>query len=595
MLIQIDRSQIQDGEVIAAHLAAAIIVAGKIAVGAIDAANLFAAGVVDSAALGADAVIAGKIAAGAIDASDLFGAGVVGTDALGADAVTGAKVADNAIDSEHVTAGAIDGAHLSTDAKTTVLASKKVIQLVASADFADPDAQTVNVGPGQAGNAEFAFDTVAGVIADGSASGVSVLLETAAGEAGSPDKFNTNSTKVWGGQFGKYACQVFDGDGQQVLDANGRVVWGIITATSRATDGTYTLRFYSDEWPNSGEVALAAPYTMAAAFSLAYPKVVGVDTLAIDALRSDTLKLSKYAAGILGASIGSAELEDGAVIEAKIGAGAVTADKIGADAITGAKVADNAIDSEHVTAGAIDAAHIAAAAGIEESKLADLGKEGASDLLTNIARRHAESLNIDATYGAVIMASDTSAEGKVTALAAPGMAIRVQTGGVAYGPTGRRIVVPTSVNLAISAADGANTRYDCVVVNAAGALAVRDGTPDAAPALPALTGGDVLLAVVKVVANEDAIEAASIFDHRRTANPQKQDYSWDATTATVYDLPRRAVGRVSPFRNGARIQRAAVPATVDEFIVSNPIEANGSRITLGAAPSSCHVQIDYRG
>jgi hypothetical protein len=603
--IQIDRTQIQAGEVISSHLEANIITAGKIAAGAIDASNLFAAGVVDSDALGADAVVAGKIAAGAIDASDLFAAGVVDNAALGADAVDGSKIADDAVDSEHVTDGAIDGAHLSTDAKTTVLGSKKVIQLVTSTDFSNPDAATVVIS-GFPYTTEFPFSTTAGVIGDGSVTGIPVLLELTAGNSGQSHGFNTNSNKVWGGNAGRYSAQVFGTDGSEIVDGDGKRVWAVITASARTTGGTCTIRFYSDEWPSAGgEVVLAAPYTMAQAYFLAYPVVTDLNAMAIDAFRGDTIKLSKSAAGLLGGSIGTAELEDGAVTEAKLDDGAVTTDKLGDNAVTEAKILDSSISSAKINDsavtqgkiadGAITNAKVAADADIAESKLADLGKEGASDLLTNIARRHAEGLNIDAAYGAVIMASDTSAEGKVAALAAPDMAVRVQTGGVAYGPTGKRIVIPTSASLAIGAADGSNARYDCVVVNASGALAVRPGTANVAPSLPALTAGDVLLGVVKVAANVTDIQAADIFDHRRTANAKKQDYSWAASTATVYDLPRRAVGRVSPFRNGSRIVRASSPATADEFALTDPIESNGSRVTLGAAPSSCHVQIDYMG
>ena len=533
LLIQIDRTQIQAGEVLSSHLADGVVVSGKIDVGAIDASNLFGAGVVDNTALGADAV-------------------------------DGTKIADNAVDSEHIASGAIDDAHLSSGAKAGVLASKRVIQLVASADLSNPNAATVAI-QGAPESTEFAFATTAGVLGDGSVTGIPVLLETAAGNSVGPHGFNTNSNKIYGGEAGRYSAQVFDLDGTEIVDGNGNRVWAIVTTSARTTGGSYTIRFYADEWSTgAGEIALAAPYTMAQQYQLAYPVIVDLSTMSIDSFRSDTIKLSKSAAGILGGSIGTDELENGAVTTDKFADAAVTADKIDDGAVTSGKLASGAVDEVALDAG--------------------------------VVLSRAELANLDASYGGVVMASDTSSEGKVTALAAPGMAVRVQTGGVGYTPQGGRIAIPTSASLTIGDADADDARYDAVVCTAAGALAVRAGTADPSPVLPGLTAGDVLLGVVKVAAAVTDIQAGAIFDHRRTANPRKQDISWDATQATTYDLPRRALGRVSPFRNGSRIVRATSPATADEFAVSNPPESNGSRITLGAAPTlASHVQIDYAG
>ena len=119
-----------------------------LALGAIDNANMFSAGVVDASALGADSVNGSKIAdsavdsehislgavdadhlagsipvsklsdylsAGAISNSDMFGTAVVPNTALQNDSVNGSKIADLAVDSEHISLGAIDAGHLSND------------------------------------------------------------------------------------------------------------------------------------------------------------------------------------------------------------------------------------------------------------------------------------------------------------------------------------------------------------------------------------------------------------------------------------------------------------------------------------------------
>jgi hypothetical protein len=97
-------------------------------VGSIDAANLFAAGVVDAAAigtgavgsaeLGTDSVIAGKIADGAIDAAALFAAGVVDAAAIATNAVGSAELADNAVDTNAIANVAVTTGKIADDAVT---------------------------------------------------------------------------------------------------------------------------------------------------------------------------------------------------------------------------------------------------------------------------------------------------------------------------------------------------------------------------------------------------------------------------------------------------------------------------------------------
>lgn len=73
-----------------------------------------------------------------------------------------------------------------------------------------------------------------------------------------------------------------------------------------------------------------------------------------------------------------------------------------------------------------------------------------------------------------------------------------------------------AADVTITAADATNPRIDLIVVTSAGALAVRAGTPAAAPKPPARTANDVVIASVYVPANDTAIATTQIKDRRVT-------------------------------------------------------------------------------
>ena len=567
------------------------------------------------------------------------------------------------IDRSQIQNGEVIGDHLATDAKSAVLASKNLIEMRVSADLSDPDANNVTISSSPE-TTEFPFSSVPGVIGNGSAAGIPVLLELTAGNSGQSHGFNVNSSKVWGGQAPIYRADVFSLDGSRLTDPNngGAFVWAVITASARTTAGDYKIRFYSDEWAAaSGEVTLSNPVTVANGYFLAYPKIVTLGDLSLGALRSDTVALSKSAAGIGAGDVGTANLadlavtegkiadsavatakiDDLAVTEGKIADGAVTAAKIAAATITSAELADDAvgtgeiadlavttakIDDLAVTEGKIADGAVATAkladSAVTEGKILDSSITSSkinNDAITEgkiadgavatakiaalavteakiadaVISRSTDFATVDPAYGGVVMSSDTSAEGKVAALASPGMAVRVVTGGTGFGNGGRKLTIPTSANLTISAADATHARYDAVVVNAAGALAVRAGTPDASPTLTTLTAGDLFLAAVKVSANVTEITGSDVFDHRRGVGARKSSKVWLTSTATEYTFPRRLRGGVADvFRNGANlIEPAGAASTADEYAVTDPVESNGSVVTLGAAPSSSTIRI----
>lgn len=66
----------------------------------------------------------------------------------------------------------------------------------------------------------------------------------------------------------------------------------------------------------------------------------------------------------------------------------------------------------------------------------------------------------------------------------------------------------------IATADATNPRIDLVVINSAGAIANRTGTPAASPRPPVRSTNDVVLAMVYVPANDTAITSNQIIDKK---------------------------------------------------------------------------------
>lgn len=98
----------------------------------------------------------------------------------------------------------------------------------------------------------------------------------------------------------------------------------------------------------------------------------------------------------------------------------------------------------------------------------------------------------------------------------------------------------TGADVTISTADATNPRLDLIVVNSSGALAVRAGTPAAAPKPPARTANDVVLALVYVPASDTTIATTQITDQRvvrddiaRSPVYLRQDTTYTLTSQTA--------------------------------------------------------------
>jgi hypothetical protein len=300
---------------------------------------------------------------------------------------------------------------LSVGGNAVITAGKRIIQLVVTGDLTNKSGQTFNVGS-DLGNIPLNPASVNTVAGAGDVNGVAALLESAVGMAIVPGQFNTNNSGMNGSDAPLYQIDIYNTDGSRLMDGQD-MVWGVFTTTNRtATNGpTLTLRLFKGEWKGDGS---QATYTAAALdFFMAYPVVTDLSAMSRSAFRSDTIYLSKHAAGLLGSSIGTDELEDGAVTTAKIDDAAVTAAKasLGAaleagaadvidvkvdgatvevngsnqlqlvaagvqtahladSAVNGDILADDAVDSQHIADGAIDTAHLSADI-IDGTKIAD--------------------------------------------------------------------------------------------------------------------------------------------------------------------------------------------------------------------------------
>jgi hypothetical protein len=109
-----------------------------------------------------------------------------------------------------------------------------------------------------------------------------------------------------------------------------------------------------------------------------------------------------------------------------------------------------------------------------------------------------------------------------------------------------------AADVTITAADATNPRLDLIVVTSAGALAVRAGTPAAAPKPPARTANDVVIAVVYVPANDTAIATSQITDMRvlRTQGPIT---IYKTTVAEVTNNTSAAIEALNQANSGVTI------------------------------------------
>lgn len=231
--------------------------------------------------------------------------------------------------------------------------------------------------------------------------------------------------------------------------------------------------------------------------------------------------------------------------------------------------------------------------------LPNLGREGASTLIGNIRRRDAELAITPPTNGAVVDFGSDAQNLTVAQAGTPGMSVVVSAGRCYAGSGGdyaRGYVPAGNQSVTIDAADATDPRYDAIVIPSGGsAPACRKGTPAGSPSLPSLTGGDTLIAVVKVGAAVTSITDADIHDHRRFSNPKPRSESFtaDGSTSAFTTSVRGKIAAV--FRDGLRMIEGA-DADASHYQISDAIEADGTTITFGADPvNDALIVVDFVG
>lgn len=108
-----------------------------------------------------------------------------------------------------------------------------------------------------------------------------------------------------------------------------------------------------------------------------------------------------------------------------------------------------------------------------------------------------------------------------------------------------------AADVTITAADATNPRIDLVVVTSGGALAVRAGTPAAAPKPPARTANDVVLWAVYVPANDTAIATSQCVDMRVIQDSGVVIYR--TTTAETTNTTNAAIETLNKSGSGVSI------------------------------------------
>ena len=115
----------------------------------------------------------------------------------------------------------------------------------------------------------------------------------------------------------------------------------------------------------------------------------------------------------------------------------------------------------------------------------------------------------------------------------------------------RTMFAVAAADVTITTADATNPRIDLIVVNSSGALAVRAGTPAAAPKPPARTANDVVIASVYVPANDTAIATSQIKDRR--VFPQYPICIYKTTAAETTNTTAAAIEALNKANSGVTI------------------------------------------
>jgi hypothetical protein len=359
-------TQITDGAISTAKIAANAITAAKITAGTITATEL-ASDSITSAKIAANAITAGKIAAGTIVAAD-----------IAADTITGAKIAADTITASEIAANTITAAEIAANTITAAQIKAAAIGATEIAAGAITAEKLLIAAPGSALNADPGFEDASAwtlsaspvfvTLTDGKVGNKAARSRTNAASDIYGAKFiPVDLTKVYRVRAWARKSSTSNGTlyiGVRCNDAAGANVVGNGTfwyagAVNSAVGTGWTEFVGYINTPNTGgsaEVTLsAACKTMAPIALLNYGATAGymeIQDLRIEEVLPATL--------IQGGAITTDKLAANAVTAAKIAANTITATQIASNTITATQIAANAITASELAANSITAGKIAA-------------------------------------------------------------------------------------------------------------------------------------------------------------------------------------------------------------------------------------------
>lgn len=204
--------------------------------------------------------------------------------------------------------------------------------------------------------------------------------------------------------------------------------------------------------------------------------------------------------------------------------------------------------------------------------------EGQSDIQSILFQ---EYLDVIAAEGTDFVTSGCL----VTAQGSPSMVVSIASGVVFSN--GTRFAV-AGADATHGAADATNPRLDLIVINNAGAIAIRAGTAAAAPKPAVRSANDVVLAVVYIPATDTTISTAQIVDLRMmTPNIVNEKIRLPAITepgasATdeMYVYARKIAGRMTLKYVGASGVDQSTQDKISENSVMLYLPNNGTAVGL---------------
>jgi hypothetical protein len=203
--------------------------------------------------------------------------------------------------------------------------------------------------------------------------------------------------------------------------------------------------------------------------------------------------------------------------------------------------------------------------------------EGASDLQSILFQEYIEVL-AEGTRGLNCVLSGLAVTGGAD------MTPAVAKGAVLSNGT---MYAVAAADVTITTADATNPRLDLIVVTSAGALAVRAGTPAAAPKPPNRTANDVVIAAVYIPANDTAIATNQIIDMRVIRDRDVTLYK--TTTAETTNTTAAAIEALNKANSGVTIPNGL-------FLAGKILRVRlGGNMLLNSGMPTVRVAILYGG